>query len=580
MIVLAVIGPVVRPRGVELMSMQPKGLPPIPEQTVAVARAAFPKGSLAMRVRDHLEVVFADEPFAAAFGVRGAPGLSPGVLSLVTVLQFAEDLTDRQAAAMAVRAIDWKYAIGAELTDTGFDASVLSRFRARLAEHGLERVVFDRLLEHCRDAGLVAAGGKQRTDSTHVISAVRDLNRLELAGESVRAALEALAVAAPAWLAETIDVPEFAHRYGPRVIGWTMPSSKTKRDRLAVVFGQDGLTLCRAAWAADAPAWIRQLEAMQVLRQVLMQTYYVHTDARGQEVICKREADNEGVPPGHLRLASPYDTDARWAAKGENLFWCGYKIHLTESCRTSAEDPAPNLITDVATTEATVPDVTATAPIHRRLTERGLTPGEHYCDAGYPCADLIRKAHTRGITMVTPLGQDRSPQARAAAGLAKNAFTIDWKARQVRCPAGRTSINWSPARQHGREAIVVKFGADACDTCSYRTACTASARGRRQLTLRPQELHDALATARTEQTTDSWKAKYALRAGVEGTINQALDVTGMRRARYRGLPKVRLQHAFSATAINVVRLDAHWTDHPLGRTRTSQLERLSYRLAA
>ncbi|MEV5439578.1 transposase [Streptomyces sp. NPDC052682] len=152
----------------------------------------------------------ADEPFAGSFGRRGAPGLSPAVLSLVTALQFTENLTDRQAAAMTVRAIDWKYAIGAELTDTGFDATVLSRFRARLAQHGMERVVFDRLLEVCRDQGLIWSGGKQRTDSTHVISAVRDLNRTELAGQSVRGALEALAVAAAGWPTR-----------------WTFPSSRT-----------------------------------------------------------------------------------------------------------------------------------------------------------------------------------------------------------------------------------------------------------------------------------------------------------------------------------------------------------------
>ncbi|MET8332116.1 transposase, partial [Streptomyces sp. NPDC005181] len=315
------------------MSMRPVGLPEIPEQTVAVARAAFPKGSLAIRVRDRLAEVFVAEPFAGAFGVRGAPGLSPGVLSLVTVLQFAEDLTDRQAAAMAVRAIDWKYALGAELTDTGFDASVLSRFRARLADNGMERVVFDRLLEHCKDAGLVVAGGKQRTDSTHVISAVRDLSRLELAGESVRAALEALAVAAPVWLAGQIDVTEFAERYGPRTDGWRMPSSQAKRDRLAQVFGQDALALCRAAWAEDTPVWIREVEAVHLLRQVLVQTYIIRSDARGRQVIRKRDAD-DGVPPGQLRLASPYDADARWAAKGDDLFWMGYKIHLTETCGT------------------------------------------------------------------------------------------------------------------------------------------------------------------------------------------------------------------------------------------------------
>ncbi|MEV6207267.1 hypothetical protein [Kitasatospora sp. NPDC051914] len=90
---------------------------------------------------------------------------------------------------MTVRTIDWKYAIGPELTDPGFDFTVLAGFRARLVEHGTERLIFDRLVEHCRQEGLISAGGKQRTDSTHDIGAVRDLNRLELAGESVRAAL-------------------------------------------------------------------------------------------------------------------------------------------------------------------------------------------------------------------------------------------------------------------------------------------------------------------------------------------------------------------------------------------------------
>lgn len=567
--------------------MRPKGLPEVPEQAAAVARAAFPRGSLAMRVRDRLAEVFADEPFADAFGVRGAPGLSPGVLCLVTVLQFAEDLTDRQAAAMAVRAIDWKYALGAELTDTGFDASVLSRFRARLAGHGMERMVFDRLLEHCKVEGLVVAGGKQRTDSTHVISAVRDLNRLELAGESVRAALEALAVAAPSWLAGQVDVAEFAHRYGPRVDGWRMPSSQTKRDRLAQVFGQDALALCRAAWAPDAPEWIRGIETMRLLRQVLVQTYYVHTDTRGREVIKKRDADDEGVPPGQLRLVSPYDPDARWAAKGEDLFWMGYKVHLTETCDTPAEAEAeagvraaPNLITDVFTTDATVPDVKATGPVQRRLAEHGVKPGEHYLDSGYPSADLITTALERGIRMVTPVLLDHSAQAKAHTGFDKNAFAIDWKARQVRCPAGKRSAHWNPVKQHGTDAIVITFSVLTCRPCPFQKQCTSSALGRRMLTLRPREPHEALVRARAEQKTEIWKAKYALRAGVEGTINQALDITGMRRARYRGLLKVRLQHAFSATALNVIRLDAHWTGHNQHHTRSSHLEHLAYRLTA
>ncbi|MFI9276094.1 transposase [Kitasatospora sp. NPDC052896] len=229
--------------GVVRVSMWAAGLPEVPEQTALVAAAAFPKGALAMWVREKLAEVFTDEPFASALGVRGAPGRSPGMLALVTVLRFAENLTDHQAAEMVVRAIDRKYALGLELADPGFDFTVLAKFRVRLVEHGMERMLFDRLVEHCRGEGLIAAGGKQRTDSTHVISAVRDLNRLELAGESVRAALEALAVAAPTWLGQAMPVVELELRHAARIDSWRLPTSKTKRDRLAEVYGQDALAL-------------------------------------------------------------------------------------------------------------------------------------------------------------------------------------------------------------------------------------------------------------------------------------------------------------------------------------------------
>ncbi|MEU8523922.1 transposase, partial [Streptomyces sp. NPDC048577] len=139
---------------------------------------------------------------------------------------------------------------------------------------------------------------------------------------------------------------------------------------------------------------------------------------------------------------------------------------------------------------------------------------------------------------------------------------------------------WNPVKQHGKDAIVITFSVLTCRECPFQQQCTTSKIGRRMLTPRPEELHENLARARTEQKTETWKNKYALRAGVEGTVNQALDITGIRRARYRGLPKVRLQHAFSATALNVIRLDAHWTTAPLHRPRHSRLERLSYRLSA
>ncbi|MFF3160154.1 transposase [Streptomyces sp. NPDC057910] len=392
-----------------------------------------------------------------------------------------------------------------------------------------------------------------------------------------------------------MNVAEFAHRYGERVNGWTMPSSKTKRDRLAVVFGQDALTLCRAAWADGAPAWIRRIVAVALLRQVLVQTFCVHTTSRGKEVVSKREAEVDGVPPGSIRLTSPYDADARWAANGEDLFWLGYKVHPTETCHapteaeaeaeagdadTTAEAVAPSLITDVMTTHAAVPDVKATAPIQQRLTDHQVKPGEHYLGSGYPSADLIHEAAGQGITMVTPALLDHSPQAKAEAGFAKSAFTIDWNTRQVRCPTGQTSNGWFPVTQHNKDAIVVQFPRTCCHACPVQQQCTTSRRGIRTLTLRPRELHETLEKTRAAQRSNDFKERYKLRAGVEGTINQALDVTGIRRARYRGLPNVRLQHAFSATAIHIIRLDAYWNGHPLDHNRTNRLTRLSHQLAS
>ena len=312
------------------MSVQPMPWPePAPEIAAAV-RAAYRRREppLPVVVRDRLGELFPDAEFAPAFGVRGRPGWSPGRLALVTVMQMAENLTDRQAADAVRDKISWKYALGLDLEDEGFDPSVLSEFRTRVVAHGLEQRVLDLLLEALKAEGLVGAGGKQRTDSTHVIGAVRDLNRLELAGESVRAALEAIAATAPGWLTGVVDVADWGRRYGARVDTWRLPTSKTKRAELMAAYGSDALVLLRAVdhtGDTAAPPWLAELPAVDVLRRVLVQNYVITTNTAGREVIRAREADTDGLPPGRARLSSPYDLDARWAAKGDDLAWNGYK---------------------------------------------------------------------------------------------------------------------------------------------------------------------------------------------------------------------------------------------------------------
>src|ERR687894_1510024 len=204
------------------MSLKPTPIGPVPELTAYVARAAFPGGNPYMTLRDTLGTFYDDARFAALFPDRGRPAEAPWRLALVTVLQFAEGLSDRQAADAVRGRIDWKYALGLALPDPGFDFSVLCEFRPRLVAGGLEQTLLDAMLARFRERGLLKARGRQRTDSTHVLAAVRAVNRLESVGETLRAALNALAAAVPEWLARPADA-EWADRYGRRFEEWRPP---------------------------------------------------------------------------------------------------------------------------------------------------------------------------------------------------------------------------------------------------------------------------------------------------------------------------------------------------------------------
>ena len=591
------------------MSLQP-ALWPEPDPRVAAAIKAM-YGSrktgrpLAVEVRDRLGQWLADEDFAAVFGVRGRPGWPPSRLALVTVLQRAEKLTDRLAAEAVRARLDWKYLLGLTLEDPGFDHTVLAEFRGKVAQAGLEWVALDALLGKLAADGLIKPGGKQRTDSTHVVAAVAALNRLELAGESVRAALEALAAAHPGWLAQRICAEDWARRYGTPVTSWRPPASQAKQDELAIGYARDGYALLEAACDASAPAWLRELPALGALRRVLLQNYTRTITEDGREVIKRREKEPEGdgLPPGHARIASPYDLDARWGAK-RGTWWLGYKLHVTETCddpppcTCPAAGPAgpaaggaghatgcpnlvfPNLITHVATTDATVTDNQMTSVIHHDLAERNLAPRRHYADSGYLSAEaIVHAARTHGIALIGPLLADNSAQARTG-GYTQEAFTIDWDRHQVTCPQGTVSSRWQPARtREGKQAIIVRFAAVACRGCPARDKCTTAIRTGRQLYLRPREIHQAAAAARTAEDTISFQADYARRAGAEGTMHQATSHGG-RRARYRGLAKTRLDHACMACALNLIRLHAYWTGTALDRQRTSHLARLELDLAA
>jgi transposase len=541
------------------MSLHARKPDPIPADTERVARAAFPAGNLYLRMREGLDVLYADEDFADLFPTRGQPAEAPWRLALVTIFQFAEHLSDRGAADAVRGRIDWKYALSLELTDPGFDHTVLSEFRTRLLVGGAERRLLDVLLRGARERGLLKARGRQRTDSTHVLAAIRALNRVELVAETMRHALMVLATLAPDWL-RAHGRPEWVKRYERRPQDDGLPSKQAERHALAETIGQDGLEVLVAADADDAPPWLRQIPALRVLRAVWVQNYLP------TETGVRWRTEQEGLPPAARFISSPYDPDAHYAKK-HTTSWVGYKVHLTETC----EDDTPNLITNVETTPGPVADGAVTTSIHQALAERDLLPGLHVVDTGYLDAELLVTTPARfGVDLLGPTRKDYHWQARDGQGFDAQGFTINWDCEHATCPAGRTSISWTPAVDNRRNQVIkIKFSTKDCGPCPHRAHCIRSRKAspRRTITVRPQDQYEALRMAREREKTEAYAAEYARRAGVEGTLSQAVRRCGLRRSRYVGLARTHLDHILTATAVNFVRVGEWLAGTPRAKTR-------------
>jgi transposase len=551
------------------MSLRPQVCPTVPEETVRIARASFPKGNRYMRLRDELGAVFDDSRFAGLFPRRGRPAEAPWRLALVTLFQFAEGLPDRQAAEAVRGRIDWKYALALPLADPGFDSTVLSEFRSRLIKGGAEQVLLDAVLTLAQERNLLSGGGRQRTDSTHVLAAVRALNRLECVIETMRHALESLAVVAPDWLLAHAQ-PDWAERYGHRAMDNRLAKNAARREERARIVGQDGHALLAAALDPVAPSWLRQVPAVEILRRVWVQQFYLSAEG-----VQWRTAEH-GIPPSALFVSSPYDTDAHLGRK-RTTQWVGYKAHLTETC----DEGRPHLITHVQTTAAPVADGEATTPAHTALRDKGLLPAMHLVDTGYLDAELLVTTRREfGIDLAGPARADERWQAREGKGFAAAHFNVDWERKEATCPQGARSTSWTPARDNrGVEVIKIKFSSADCGTCRHQADCVRGTRARRSLTLRTHERHIALMAARRRETTAEFAALSAVRAGVEGTISQAVRGFGLRRSRYVGQAKAHLQHVATAAAMNLVRMTEWLGGADLATTRRSKFRALMAKVA-
>ena len=544
-----------------MLKVQPTGS--VPAETARIAHQIFPKGNRYLTLRDELGSIYSDRDFETLFPTHGQPAQCPWRLTLVSVMQFAEDLSDRQAAEAVRTRIDWKYALALELGDTGFDFSVLSEFRTRLLTGSQEEQVLEILLGRLQEKGWLKAGGKQRTDSTHVLAAIRNLNRLKGVGETLRATLNDLATVAPDWLSEWVP-GEWFDRYSCAIEEYRLPKGIPARQAYAETIGRDGMQLLSAIYD-DGPDWLRQIPSVDILRQTWVHQYFVDDGN-----VKLRSAKD--LPPAGQRYDSPYDPQARYGNK-RSTTWTGYKVHLTETC----DKNSLHLITHVETTQAHISDTNQTQPIHEALDGKALLPKEHVVDAGYVDGPLlVDSLQEFGIELIGPVRPDVSWQAKAANGYDLSQFQIDWEKHQVTCPEGKHSKCWTPSKDAwDNPTIRIKFSRTDCRLCPHRDLCTKGKSEPRSLTLRPQAEHEAIQAVRQAQLTEEWKSRYNVRAGIEGTLSQGIRVFGMRRTRYIELAKTHLQHVLTAAAMNVVRL-ANWlAGVPRAKTRTSRFAALN-----
>jgi transposase len=301
-----------------------------------------------VELRAEFGTLYDDQRFADLYPPQGRPvEVAPWRLALVRVMQDIEGLTDRQAADAVRRCMDWKYALSLTLTDPGFDFTVLQDCRWRLLAHEAGQWFLETFLTTCKARGWVKARGMPRTDSTHVLAAIRTLHRVECVLEAMHYALNQRSEAAPAWVRQHVP-PEWYMRYGLRSDQARLPKDASKREALARQIGADGYQLLEWVRAADPALGVRELPALEALRRLWLQQYDRCT-VPGLEAVRWRTGDEQ--PPAAVHITSPDALEARYSSKRET-HWVGYKVHLTDTC----DADHPDLITQVMTTPATTQD--------------------------------------------------------------------------------------------------------------------------------------------------------------------------------------------------------------------------------
>jgi transposase len=481
---------------------------------------------LLVQVRPQLQAAYCPD--------NGRRSLEPVLLLGVSLLQFMERCPDRQALECLKYHLGWKLALGRELALEAFDPSSLVVFRQRLIAHDQAKLAFDAVLDGLRAAGLISKRARQRLDSTHVLGLVARLSLLELLRETMRLALKELA-ADPA-----LAMPRFWsglwERYVENKLDYRLDEAALKDKQLQA--GEDMSLLL--AWAAGQEA--ARGQRMQLLQRVWEENF--------QSVDGQLQLHPQ--PAGAVK--NPHDPQATWSTKGKDKKkdWVGYKVQVAETvpeAPAEAGEPTGAFLTAVETQAATESDEAGMVQVLAEQENSGLeAPPELFVDSAYVSGQAIREAREAGRELVGPA---QEPAARNKT-FQSDTFDVAVEQRTALCPAGRCSSNCSRLEEKatGKVSYRLEWGRQ-CRDCPLREQCVGQ--GQEHRTLRVGEDHTYLQARRREQKTEAFQERMHRRNAIEGTQSELVRGHGLRRARYRGLAKVRLQNYLIGAACNVKR---------------------------
>lgn len=471
---------------------------------------------------------------------NGRVALEPVLMLGTSLLQFVEGVTDRGAVEMLQYHAGWNFALNRQLGDEVFHHSSLANFRQRVNEHGLSPVGFEAILDGLVEEGLVARRSRQRLDSTQIFAHISRMSRLDCVRETLRLALEELEIKAG------LTRPEFWNAVWERYVESKL-DFRAEASVLAEKMMQAG------GDAARVLEWVRRLDDKEPGSgeqiKLLERVWNEHFEFKEGGLLEQRAAQPTGA------VQNPHDPDAQWAAKGQGKHkkeHVGYKVQVAETAREGElekGEPTRNFITAMVTQPASASDDAGLPLVEQEQAEMGLEKASQlFVDGAYVSAERLAQAQSEGREIVGPA----QPAPRTEGRFSVEDFQIDVEERKAICPAGKGNTQCSRLEEQSTGKVMFRFEwSTHCHDCPLRGQCLG--KDQRHRTVVVGQYHTHLQARRKEQRTKEFKQRVKARNAIEGTQSEMVRGHGLRRARYRGFRKVRLQNYLIGAACNIKR---------------------------